>query len=894
FFVSFSGKKEKMKAHEVVWVLLVCCTFVASQNVTEDVGKWKRITKGYVIGSSESDIKIHVHLDLTMKSFDNKEDSHCNVLNPLAVMFAEAVLFAADRIISENLLEGRTLGVIVIDTCKGTKLNPYLLVHFDGTLIIGPYSSELSDFTTKFISVFDYSMISYGASSDHFYEKREDFPKFFSTVPADNTSSQVYKELAQRMNWEYTSVIYTSNEDGNSMMVQTIERLFNIGYCTSQNDIKSGASEASYQITIEKVLQQHEIKVVFLFLAFKECNDFFQAAAPFKERLASKQFVLGTACSAGVNIPPMVRPYFKNMISIQITLPQPKEFQEYFANLQPGHNRRNEFFFNFYWEFTRNCTLHGRKGYRKCDISKSQSFNQFAPVRPIISAMYTAVYGIKTYCSKKFPLLPFSICYGVMSKEMRTNMKSNLNLYIPHVRFKLFNRTYSRNSPLHEVVDSYDVLQYVQTNDSFQFKKIGYWDANKRDTSFALTLNEGLNMTDSRCSLPCGEREIKQYLALASCCWHCKKCPVHQIIQNNKCQPCELGYKANIEQTQCDQLPLVTMNHNNDLSVIVIFLTSFGCFIVMAVLFVYMRHFSSHIIKSSSRELALFSLFGLFLMLLVPILFTMEPNILICYGQKIFVGLSLTCCYSPLVLKTNRVYRIFASSSKFKLKRLMLVSMRSQFLLILAMAGIELLMGVFWILTDQPIIETVYPADRDYVIKQCNISGTGAALNLIFPIALMVACTFWAFKTRNLPETFSEIKSIGVTMYITLFLATAAFSIIFILDGTIERPFIQIYVVSFTFQAIVFVNLIGQYAMKMKTLFSKPDNRADTKEQTNTEVSIVMTNRFISSPSISPKTNNGLRHMSTVSETSFRNDPYYANLTTVQQGVKRLSIDYQL
>ena len=173
-----------------------------------------------MIGSNNSDIKIHVHLDLTMKSFDEKEK--CNILNPLAVMFAEAVLFAADRIIADNLLEGRTLGVIVIDTCKGTKLNPYLLVFHHGTLIIGPYSSELSEFTTKFISVFDFTMISYGASSDRFYERKEEFPKFFSTVPPDNISSQVYKELAQRMNWEYTSVIYTSNEDGNSMMVQTI------------------------------------------------------------------------------------------------------------------------------------------------------------------------------------------------------------------------------------------------------------------------------------------------------------------------------------------------------------------------------------------------------------------------------------------------------------------------------------------------------------------------------------------------------------------------------------------------------------------------------------------------------------------------------------------------
>ena len=92
---------------------------------------------GYAVGSRNSKIRIHVHIDTTMKSFRSKS---CDVLNPYGVIFIEAILFAADQLQQDGIIEEGELGIRIVDTCVNTKTNPYLLVREDGMMVVGPYS----------------------------------------------------------------------------------------------------------------------------------------------------------------------------------------------------------------------------------------------------------------------------------------------------------------------------------------------------------------------------------------------------------------------------------------------------------------------------------------------------------------------------------------------------------------------------------------------------------------------------------------------------------------------------------------------------------------------------------------------------------------------------------
>ena len=799
------------------------------------------LLKGYAVGSESSDIRIHIHLELTMKTILTK---HCGYLNPLAVIQAEAILFTADKINRDKILNGYTLGLKFFDTCENTKSNPFNLVSFHGLVVIGPSTSELSMFTSNFLSIFSLSTISFGASANIFYENRQEFKEFFSTAPPDSLGSIVYRDLALEFDWKYTSMLESNNEDGISLASDVHSKLQNENFCVVRNHIENDASQQTYHQQMKKIIDEPKIKTIFLFLTIKACTNFFLASTNFpeRERLKEKQFVLGTNCGSGINPPHEVRRLFEGMIIVQAEDPQPKEFTKYFNALLPTSNTRNEYFFQYYWQFIHNCISTNLTNLDGCN-KKDQYIHRFVPVRPVMDALYAATEGVK------HGLDLYSLFHSNRT-DIIGRTRENLDTFMPNVNFRLFKKKFNYNRKK-QFLSNYDVLRFHERHPE-KFMKIAFWEVeNWKKNISALTIIRNVSVPNSECSLPCEEGEIKEYYASGKCCWKCKKCPITSIIMDNKCQGCTLGYKANLKQTICTKLPVITMSPTFNLSIWVITISTVEVIGIFLIAYVYLKHFSSHIIKSSSRELALFSLFGSLLMLLTPVIFVLEPTKMACYTQKILVGLSLTCCYSPLVLKTNRVFRIFASSNKFKLRRLVLVSMRSQFLLISAMIGIQLLIGTFWVLTDKPVIITNYPPQQDIAVRQCNIRGTGAFLNLTFPIALMVASTFWAFKTRHLPETFSEIKSIGVTMYITMFLATLAFIFIFILNGINQSVFTEIYVVCFTLQAIVFVNLIGQFAMKIKSLY-KQDNIEQVQEKTNTEISIVMSNRF-NSPTVSPK-----------------------------------------
>ena len=60
----------------------------------------------------------------------------------------------------------------------------------------------------------------------------------------------------------------------------------------------------------------------------------------------------------------------------------------------------------------------------------------------------------------------------------------------------------------------------------------------------------------------------------------------------------------------------------------------------------------------------------------------------------------------------------------------------------------------------------VYPR-KDRVRLTCNQTTVGILVPLGFDILLIVMCTLYAVKTRNLPENFNEAKFIGFTMYTT-------------------------------------------------------------------------------------------------------------------------------
>ncbi len=131
-------------------------------------------------------------------------------------------------------------------------------------------------------------------------------------------------------------------------------------------------------------------------------------------------------------------------------------------------------------------------------------------------------------------------------------------------------------------------------------------------------------------------------------------------------------------------------------------------------------------------------------------------------------GFSLSLIYSALIVKTNRIARILARSKKRILtKKLRFMSLTAQIVITLVIIGIEcVLIAISFFLEPKFGTEINFPT-RNVAKLECFNDVTSVIMPLGYDMVLVVLCTLYAVKTRNIPENFNEAKFIGFSMYTT-------------------------------------------------------------------------------------------------------------------------------
>lgn len=80
--------------------------------------------------------------------------------------------------------------------------------------------------------------------------------------------------------------------------------------------------------------------------------------------------------------------------------------------------------------------------------------------------------------------------------------------------------------------------------------------------------------------------------------------------------------------------------------------------------------------------------------------------------------------------------------------------------------SIQLIGAIVWLVIERPDIREIYPYPLTAVLT-CRVSTFSLIMSLFYNMILIALCTWYAFKTRKIPENFNEAKYIGFTMYST-------------------------------------------------------------------------------------------------------------------------------
>ncbi len=157
------------------------------------------------------------------------------------------------------------------------------------------------------------------------------------------------------------------------------------------------------------------------------------------------------------------------------------------------------------------------------------------------------------------------------------------------------------------------------------------------------------------------------------------------------------------------------------------------------------------------------------------------------YGflTRFTVGMSFSVVYGALLTKTNRISRIFHSAAH-SARRTSYISPRSQLIITAVLVSVQFGATLFWVISAFPGAHKVYP-ERDEVRKnvatiydpllivflsfkvilKCNVNDSSFLISQLYNMLLISVCTYYAIKTRKVPENFNEAKFIGFTMYTT-------------------------------------------------------------------------------------------------------------------------------
>uniref|UniRef100_A0A8C6VPA6 Metabotropic glutamate receptor 1 n=1 Tax=Naja naja TaxID=35670 RepID=A0A8C6VPA6_NAJNA len=732
---------------------------------------------------------------------DKVHERKCGeVREQYGIQRVEAMLHTLDRINqNQTLLPNITLGCEIRDSCWHSAVALEQSIEFirdslisaeeeeglmkcvDGSTsmyhskkpivgVIGPGSSSVAIQVQNLLQLFNIPQIAYSATSMDLSDKTL-FKYFMRVVPSDAQQARAMVDIVKRYNWTYVSAVHTEGNYGESGMEAFKDMSAKEGICIAHSyKIYSNAGEQSFDKLLEK-LRSHlpKARVVVCFCEGMTVRGLLMAMR--RLGLASEFLLLGSDGWADrYDVTDGYQREAAGGITIKLQSPGVKWFDDYYLKLQPETNQRNPWFQEF-WQHRFQCRLKGSpqenpKFNKTCtsNLTLGTQHVQDSKMGFVINAIYSMAYGLH---NMQMALCPgyAGLCDAMKPIDGRKLLDSLMKSNFTGVSGDMISFDENGDSP-----GRYEIMNFKKMKkDQYDYINVGSWDNGELKMTDDDIWSKKSSVIRSVCSEPCEKGEIKVIRkGEVSCCWTCTRCKENEFVFDEyTCRACELGSWPNHDLTGCDLIPVEYLRWGDPEPIAAVVFACLGLLATLFVTAIFIMYRDTPVVKSSSRELCYIILAGIFLGYLCTFCLIAKPQQIYCYLQRIGIGLSPAMSYSALVTKTNRIARILAGSKKkICTKKPRFMSACAQLIIAFILICVQLGIIVALFIMEPPDIKHDYPSIREvYLI--CNTTNLGVVTPLGYNGLLILSCTFYAFKTRNVPANFNEAKYIAFTMYTT-------------------------------------------------------------------------------------------------------------------------------
>ncbi|XP_022100465.1 metabotropic glutamate receptor 1-like [Acanthaster planci] len=671
--------------------------------------------------------------------------------------------------------------------------------------VIGPGSSEVAIHVQNLLQLFNIPQVAYSATSKDLSDKTL-YEYFIRVCPSDTLQAQAMVDIVLRYNWSYVSVVHTLGNYGASGMEVFRDLATKAGICiATYGSINSNSSPDKFDKVIQNLLSTPTAQVVVCFCEGKTIHNLMSATR--RLGLSGRFLFIGSDGWADrTEIVNGVEPEAVGGISIKPQTSYIHDFDPYYFALRPGDHSSNPWFREF-WQVRFKCQLPpenngsepaetgGERYSKNCTGNESlaEHYSQDTKMGFIINAIYTMAHGLHDMHRALCPENTVGLC-----PEMKPVDGTVLLRYLFNVSFRGSSGDTIEFDKNGDPSGRYDIFNFQRLpSGKYRYVPIGVWSANVLDMNdSAIMWNNGsANPVTSFCTEPCEKGHIKDIRNNVQCCWACLPCKANEIMVDEfTCLECEKGWWPNEDLSNCTEIEAEVMRWGDIEAIMAVTFSCLGICCTLFVLVTFIRYNDTPVVKSSSRENSYILLVGILMCFLMTFIFIAVPTTIVCYIRRIGLGLSFCICYAALVVRTNRMARILAGSKKKIITRKpRFLGSTAQVVMTFLVIGVQVVIITVLVVVEPPDAVLDYPDPRR-VRLICNTTTLGILGPLGFDTVLVVMCTLYAFKTRNLPENFNEAKYIAFTMYTTCVVWLAFISLYF--GGSEMRNIVVCFAVS--------------------------------------------------------------------------------------------------
>ena len=652
--------------------------------------------------------------------------------------------------------------------------------------VVGAQFSRVSLDIANLLRLYNIPQISYISTADILGD-RSRFDYFFRTIPPDTLQARAIADMIVFFKWKFVFMLYSDDTYGGGGIDAVIEHLqFHNSMIDSQLPnsmicvaaripLSVTATSEEYDAAIRTMNQDYvrNATVAVLFGHVEAAVGMMQALKRSYmqgNHVFSNLTWIGTD-SWGDSLPSEYHSIPGGILSVLPRADSDPSFDSYFTSLSPA-TYPNNVWFNELWESRFGCSL-SRDAI--CGIEQGNmtlntaDYRQASQITLVTDAVYSFAHAVHNLVERR-------CSNSILCDEILENRLLGKGIIGELLREQLFKISFQ--GPSSNLVSfnengtetgAFFIKNLQQSpifEDSYTFEIVGLWDH-----ELALNFTSDIEWATgdipiSICTERCERGNEPNPVAVSQCCKSCSPCESARGFSDglSACQDCNETMMPDPSKSMCIPIPVNFLDFSNTWSILLLTLTIIGLIATSFIITVFLIFHKHLVIKASSRELSAFLLIGLILCFIMPFFFAAMPSQAVCAIRRFGVGVSFSICFSALLVKTNRIYRIFNQKSLNPTKPPPFCSPLSQVIATLILISIQVIGSIIWIIVQFPLTVIDYqPTSAELRCGSSPVIYLVATLSYNF--ILLLFSTYFAFLARKVPHNFNEAKFINVTLY---------------------------------------------------------------------------------------------------------------------------------